>query len=127
MDNYYEIHMRRIADQLYEMQVVDGVIKFYKDIYYGNNDKAKKAFASMMFLADPHFDNPTEWVEMAIFEFDIQEVFDPIREDRNWGAELKCLFVKAYRTLAKDKRKKKLDPTVTSSELTDKVLAMLTV
>lgn len=127
MDNYYETHMRSIADQLHEMLVVDDVIKFYKNIYYGNNDKAKKAFACMMFLADPQYDNPTEWVKKAIAEFNTKDVYKAIREEFNYSTEQKCFFVKVYRTIIKDKRKKKLEPIVTHEELTNKVLAMLSV
>jgi hypothetical protein len=125
MENYYEAHMNSIATQLYEMLEVDGVIKFFKSIYYGNNEKQREIFDSMMFLAYPKFDNPTEWVKKAIFEFDTKDVFNPIRTETSYPAWMKCFFVKTYRVMVKDKRKMKLDPTVTAEELANKVLEIL--
>ena len=125
MSNYYEREMNNIANQLHEMMMVDKVIDFYKDIYYGNHNEAKQIFANMMFLVNPQFDNPTEWVRKAITEFDTKDVYTLLRKERNWGAEVKCFFVKIYRTFAKDKRKKKLDPTITAEELYLKVAEML--
>ena len=109
------------------MLTVDEVVKFFKSVYYGNDEKQKRAFASMMFLVDPKFDNPTEWVKKAIFDFDTNDVFASIRTEMTCDPKMKCLFVKAYRTIVKDKRKNKLDPMVTIEEVTNKVLAMLTV
>ena len=125
MDNYYETHMRNIADQLHEMLVVDNVIKFYKNIYYGNNEKAKQVFASMMFLADPHYQDAEDWIRKAIAEFNTNDVYSTLREEQNWGAEMKCFFVKAYKSYIKDKRKKKLEPIITAEELYLKVIEML--
>jgi len=124
MENYYEAHMNSIANQLYEMLEAEKVINFFKSIYYGNDETEKKRFVNMMFLVDPKFENPDEWVKKAIFEFNTKDIYSPIREE-NWHAWMKCLFVKTHRVLTNGKRKKKLDPTVTIEEITTAVLAIL--
>lgn len=125
MDNFYESHMRSIAGKLHEMMVVDGVIKFFHDIYYGNNEEQKKAFAPMMFLADPQYENASEWVRNAIKAFDESEVFATLHNDPMMDAKMKCIFIKAYRTIVKEKRKSKQDISTTHDEVVDRVIAWL--
>ena len=122
MDNYYQRHMDSIAGKLHRMLVVDGVMKFFRDIYYGNNEEDKKAFAQMMFLADPNFDNPSDWIVKAIDDFDSKSVFDDFRNDPAVNDAMKCMLVKAYRVIVKERRKQKLEPTATSQEVLDQVM-----
>lgn len=123
MDSYYQSHMDGLAIKLHKMLVADGVMKFFRDVYYGNNEERKKAFEQMLFLADPKFDNPAGWIDKAIDDFDSKDVFDDFRNDLAVNDAMKCMFVKAYRVLVKEKRKQKLEPTVTSQEVLDRVIS----
>lgn len=114
--------MSNALDSLFACMEVNRVIECVRSVYFGGDQTAKKKYSDVLFLADPKFQDPEGWVKKAASEFDTNEVFVPVRE---CSAEVtlfvKIRLVKAYRTIMKEKRKKKLEPVVSIEEILERV------
>lgn len=120
--NYYEDYLNQMVDSINYLMEVDRAIETLRSIYFGDNEAQKRKYRDILFLADPKSPDPEEWVKRAEDEFATNPVFLPAK---NCGVEItilgKCMLVKAYRTIVKEKRKQKVDITVTIEEIIERI------
>lgn len=116
--NYYEDHTNRMMADLFEELAYSKVVEIVHSIYYSSNGALKEQYKDMLFLADPKFQDPDEWVRKAVCEFRTNDVFEQARNSavKN-DLFVQCRLVKAYRTIVKEKRKQKQEPSATLEEI----------
>ena len=122
---YYDGHISDLTASLDEVLEQGSVLKYLHDTKYGKDENKKRALAPMMFLVDMKYDEAYEWLEKAFKTFYENSAFDELRNTTGMTSIYKCMLVKAYRELIKEKRKAKADLTVTAEEMESRIISWL--
>lgn len=123
--DYYDSHMEKLLVSLGEELEKGNVLRYLHDVKFGSNEKLKSALAPMMFLVDMKHDEANKWLNKAFEFFYENSAFDSLRNDPGMTSLRKCMLVKAYREIVKEKRKAKEDLTVTAEEMVGRIISWI--